>query len=208
MNNPLLKVVILGDSGVGKTALLDRYVNKFFRNRYKATIGADFVTKETEVEKGKFLTLQIWDTAGQERFNSLGNHFYRGADCCIFVFDVTKPTTLHSLTVWKKEFELQSRADSPTFICLGNKVDLEGDRQISNSAAREWCTSTQVPYYFETSAKNGDNVEKAFQTAATSRYHRYQSTGYKKESQQVIGDAAEQVDLTQATHQEKTCCAR
>ena len=80
----LLKVIILGDTGVGKSSLMGRYVNDKFDTRYKATIGADFLTKEVEVE-GTKVTLQIWDTAGQERFQSLGSAFYRGADACMLV---------------------------------------------------------------------------------------------------------------------------
>uniref|UniRef100_A0A8C3Y9J8 RAB7A, member RAS oncogene family n=3 Tax=Passeriformes TaxID=9126 RepID=A0A8C3Y9J8_CATUS len=80
----LLKVIILGDSGVGKTSLMNQYVNKKFSNQYKATIGADFLTKEVMVDD-RLVTMQIWDTAGQERFQSLGVAFYRGADCCVLV---------------------------------------------------------------------------------------------------------------------------
>ena len=86
----LLKVVILGDSGVGKTSLMNQYVNKRFSAQYKATIGADFLTKEVMIDD-KLVTLQIWDTAGQERFQSLGVAFYRGADACILVYDITSP---------------------------------------------------------------------------------------------------------------------
>ncbi|CAK9051914.1 unnamed protein product [Durusdinium trenchii] len=84
----LLKVIILGDSGVGKTSLMNQYVNKKFTNQYKATIGADFLTKEVMIDD-KLVTMQIWDTAGQERFQSLGVAFYRGADCCVLVHDLT-----------------------------------------------------------------------------------------------------------------------
>jgi len=87
-SSPLIKVVLLGESGVGKTALLDRYVNKQFTS-YKSTIGADFCTCEMEIDD-KFITLQIWDTAGQERFHSLGKLFFRGADCCLLVFDLAE----------------------------------------------------------------------------------------------------------------------
>ena len=80
----LLKVIILGDSGVGKTSLMNQFVNKKFSNQYKATIGADFLTKEVMVDD-RLVTMQIWDTAGQERFQSLGVAFYRGADSCVLV---------------------------------------------------------------------------------------------------------------------------
>ena len=104
----LLKVIILGDSGVGKTSLMNQYVNKKFSNQYKATIGADFLTKEVMVDD-RLVTMQIWDTAGQERFQSLGVAFYRGADCCVLTYDVTAPNTFKSLDSWRDEFLIQVR---------------------------------------------------------------------------------------------------
>ncbi|VAH63969.1 unnamed protein product [Triticum turgidum subsp. durum] len=102
----LLKVIILGDSGVGKTSLMNQYVNKKFSNQYKATIGADFLTKEVQYEDRLF-TLQIWDTAGQERFQSLGVAFYRGADCCVLVYDVNSMKSFDNLNNWREEFLIQ-----------------------------------------------------------------------------------------------------
>eukprot|EP00920_Eleutheroschizon_duboscqi_P037033 GHVT01088747.1.p1 GENE.GHVT01088747.1~~GHVT01088747.1.p1 ORF type:complete len:123 (+),score=2.84 GHVT01088747.1:337-705(+) len=102
----LLKVIILGDSGVGKTSLMNQYVNKKFSTQYKATIGADFLTKDVVIGD-KDVTLQIWDTAGQERFQSLGVAFYRGADCCVLVFDLTSPKSFESLDSWREEFLIQ-----------------------------------------------------------------------------------------------------
>nr|ACF81381.1 unknown [Zea mays] len=92
----LLKVIVLGDSGVGKTSLMNQYVHKKFSQQYKATIGADFVTKEVLIED-RLVTLQIWDTAGQERFQSLGVAFYRGADCCVLVYDVNSNRLAHQI---------------------------------------------------------------------------------------------------------------
>uniref|UniRef100_A0A5F5PLR5 Ras-related protein Rab-7a n=1 Tax=Equus caballus TaxID=9796 RepID=A0A5F5PLR5_HORSE len=130
----LLKVIILGDSGVGKTSLMNQYVNKKFSNQYKATIGADFLTKEVMVDD-RLVTMQIWDTAGQERFQSLGVAFYRGADCCVLVFDVTAPNTFKTLDSWRDEFLIQASPRDPEnfpFVVLGNKIDLE-NRQTSAS---------------------------------------------------------------------------
>lgn len=84
----LFKIIILGNSNVGKTSLLQQFVNKQFSMSYKATVGADFLSKEVSVD-GETATLQIWDTAGQERFKSIGGAFYKGSDCCVIVFDVT-----------------------------------------------------------------------------------------------------------------------
>jgi Ras-related protein Rab-7A len=99
----LLKVIILGDSGVGKTSLMNQYVSNRFSEQYKATIGADFLTKEVMIDD-KLVTLQIWDTAGQERFQSLGVAFFRGADACILVYDMTDGKTFESLDKWKSDF--------------------------------------------------------------------------------------------------------
>ncbi|KAE8817606.1 ras-related protein Rab7 [Hordeum vulgare] len=163
----LLKVIILGDSGVGKTSLMNQYVNKKFSNQYKATIGADFLTKEVQFEDRLF-TLQIWDTAGQERFQSLGVAFYRGADCCVLVYDVNSMKSFDNLNNWREEFLIQASPSDPDnfpFVLLGNKVDVDGgnSRVVSEKKAKAWCASKGNIPYFETSAKDGINVEEAFQ---------------------------------------------
>eukprot|EP00056_Hartaetosiga_gracilis_P021415 m.24016 g.24016 ORF g.24016 m.24016 type:complete len:206 (+) comp9064_c0_seq1:541-1158(+) len=164
----LLKVIILGDSGVGKTSLMNQYVNRRFSNQYKATIGADFLTKEVTVDE-RLVTMQIWDTAGQERFQSLGVAFYRGADCCVLVFDVTVPRSFESLEAWKDEFLIQAAPREPEsfpFVVLGNKVDLAESRAITSVRANSWCQSKGNIPYFETSARDATDVESAFLTIA------------------------------------------
>lgn len=161
-------MILLGDSGVGKTSLMDRYVNKKYSAQYKATIGADFLTKEVEVD-GKLVTLQIWDTAGQERFQSLGNSFYRGADCCILVFDVCAAKSFESLDNWRNEFLVQASISGPEsfpFVVLGNKIDQEDKRAVSTKAGVTWCKEHGDLPFFETSAKDSTNVEQAFHMAA------------------------------------------
>lgn len=164
----LLKVIILGDSGVGKTSLMNQYVHKRFSNQYKATIGADFLTKEVMIDD-KLVTLQIWDTAGQERFQSLGVAFYRGADSCVLVHDITEAKSFDSLESWMDEFLAHAaprNADNFPFVVLGNKADMDNRRQVSTSKAKAWCASKGDIPFFETSAKEAMNVEQAFQTIA------------------------------------------
>ncbi|KAG8458578.1 hypothetical protein KFE25_006511 [Diacronema lutheri] len=163
----LLKVIILGDSGVGKTSLMNRYVNQKFSNQYKATIGADFLTKEIQVDE-RLVTMQIWDTAGQERFQSLGVAFYRGADSCVLVFDVNVAKTFENLDSWREEFLLQAGPRDPEafpFVVLGNKVDLDA-RIVSQKRALSWCQSKNNIPFFETSAKDNINIEQAFEVIA------------------------------------------
>merc|ERR1712130_578593 len=166
----LLKVIILGDSGVGKTSLMNQYVNKKFSNQYKATIGSDFLTKEVQVED-RLVTMQIWDTAGQERFQSLGVAFYRGADCCVLVYDVNTAKTFENLDNWRDEFLIQASPKDPDnfpFVVIGNKIDVDGgsSRVVSKKKATTWCQSKGDVPYFETSAKEDINIDAAFQTIA------------------------------------------
>jgi len=165
----LLKVIILGDSGVGKTSLMNRYVSDKFSQQYKATIGADFLTKEINIDD-KAVTLQIWDTAGQERFQSLGTAFYRGADCCILVFSITDQKTFENLSGWADEFLQHASPQQPQdfpFVCIGNKVDLEDKRVVDKSRAEHWIKSRNENIaFFEASAKMAVKVEDSFRHLA------------------------------------------
>ncbi|GJJ09429.1 hypothetical protein Clacol_003651 [Clathrus columnatus] len=156
-------------NSVGKTSLMNQYVNKRFSNQYKATIGADFLTKEVMVDD-RLVTMQLWDTAGQERFQSLGVAFYRGADCCVLVYDVNSTKSFDTLGGWRDEFLIQASPRDPDnfpFVVLGNKIDVEeSKRQVTQKRAMAWCQSKGNIPYFETSAKEAINVEQAFQTIA------------------------------------------
>jgi Ras-related protein Rab-7A len=172
---------------VGKTSLMNRYANGKFTGQYKATIGADFLTKETVVTdfygQRHYVTLQIWDTAGQERFQSLGVGFYRGSDCAMLVYDVTDPHSLDNLNHWRVEFlnqvggPLASLSDSTAqfpFVVLGNKADKTNDHVVAPQRAEQWCmeaANAQImgsrPFsHFLTSAKTNINVEEAFHEVA------------------------------------------
>lgn len=160
----LLKIIILGDSGVGKTSLMNQYVAKKFDSRYKATIGADFSTKDiVDPQTNDTVTLQLWDTAGQERFQSLGSAFYRGADACVLVFDITSQESFAHLTSWMEEFAIQ--AGKKPYVLIGNKSDLDARRQVTGKTAKQWAMDEGVEY-FETSAKDNNGVEAAFQKIA------------------------------------------
>ncbi|BAM40943.1 Ras-related GTPase [Theileria orientalis strain Shintoku] len=164
----ILKIIILGDSGVGKTSLMNQFINKRFTNQYRATIGADFLTMEMTVDD-KEVTLQIWDTAGQERFQSLGKAFYRGADCCMLVYDTTNQKTFESIESWKSEFLIQvdpKDPDSFPFALVGNKIDDVENKKVSTNKALSWCKANNDIPHFETSAKTSHNVTNAFNEIA------------------------------------------
>ena len=158
------KIVILGDSDVGKTTLLQQYVSSKVSQHAKPTIGADFTKKELTVD-GTNVTLQIWDTAGQERFQSLGYAFYRGSDCCALVFDITSKKSFENLSKWKAGFLENAAPQDPNnfpFVVLGNKVDREPERKVDSEKAESWCKQNGNLPYFETSAKANINVDEAF----------------------------------------------
>lgn len=173
----LLKVVILGDSGVGKTSLMNQFVKKKFTNQYKATIGADFLSKDMLVD-GQEVCLQIWDTAGQERFQSLGVAFYRGADCCVLVYDLSVPKSFQSLENWREEFLLQSSPRNPDafpFLVLGNKCDMDQQQiRINPQQVEQWCKDRGL-YHVVTSARTATNVDDAFMEIARMALHQEKS---------------------------------
>ncbi|XP_077423612.1 ras-related protein Rab-9A-like [Vanacampus margaritifer] len=164
--SPLFKVILLGDGGVGKSSLMNRFVSNKFDSHLFHTIGVEFLNKELELD-GQSVTLQIWDTAGQERFRSLRTPFYRGSDCCLLTFSVDDAQSFHNLVNWKKEFAYYADLKEPNsfpFVVLGNKLDVD-KRQVSEEDARQWCRDNGSMAYFETSAKDATNVALAFEEA-------------------------------------------
>ena len=164
----LLKMILIGDSAVGKSSLMNKFINENFSTQYKATIGADFLTKEITVD-GQSVALQIWDTAGHEKFMSFGQAFYRGSDCCFLVFDVTNEQSFKALDTWRNDFLNGACPPNPQsfpFVVLGNKVDLVKKRVISIDLAKSWCKRNGNLSYFEVSARDGTNVELAFSDIA------------------------------------------
>ena len=140
----LQKIIILGAQGCGKTSLMERFVAAKFSSQYKATIGADFSTKDVQVGD-ELVTLQIWDTAGQERYQSLGTAFYRGADACVLVYDVSEAVSFQKLEQWRNAFitaaDIANPKDFP-FVILGNKSDLEAAKQVVQpSSVAAWAAS-------------------------------------------------------------------
>ncbi|XP_075896237.1 ras-related protein Rab-9A [Nelusetta ayraudi] len=162
----LLKVILLGDGGVGKSSLMNRYVTNKFDAHLFHTIGVEFLNKELEVDSHQ-VTLQIWDTAGQERFRSLRTPFYRGSDCCLLTFSVDDNQSFLNLGNWKKEFIYYADVKEPEkfpFVVLGNKVDVT-ERQVTAEEAQQWCQENGGFPYYETSAKDATNVAVAFEEA-------------------------------------------
>jgi small GTP-binding protein len=158
------KFIIIGDSGVGKTAILRRLIENSFTDISQTTVGVEFDSKMLTIGDRK-LKLQIWDTAGQERFKSIARAYYRNAVGVILVFDLTDQRSFDNLSVWLND--VQALCNSNAVIQLiGNKLDLGPDRAVSASEAESFAARHQMNY-LETSAKGGDNVSEAFVRVAT-----------------------------------------
>ncbi|KIK03969.1 hypothetical protein K443DRAFT_676291 [Laccaria amethystina LaAM-08-1] len=163
----LFKVVLIGDSGVGKSNLLSRFTRNEFNLESKSTIGVEFATRSINVD-GKTVKAQIWDTAGQERYRAITSAYYRGAVGALLVYDIAKHATYVNVTRWLKE--LRDHADSNIVIMLvGNKSDLKHLRAVTTDEAKAFSTENGLSF-IETSALDASNVEGAFQTILTDIY--------------------------------------
>ena len=159
----LFKLLLIGDSGVGKSCLLLRFADDTYTESYISTIGVDFKSRTIELD-GQTIKLQIWDTAGQERFGKIDSSFYRGAHGIIVVFDVTDPESFSNVKQWLHEIDRYASADVKKLL-VGNKCDLASKRAVPTEQAAAFAESLGVEY-LETSAKSALNVEKAFTAIA------------------------------------------
>jgi len=157
----LVKTVVVGDSGVGKSCLLKRFADNEFDDSYVSTIGVDFAIKTIDMQ-GKVAKLQLWDTAGQERFQGITTSYYRGAHAIMVVCDVTELSSLWHVDKWMKEIRTYAGDDTPV-VLVGNKTDLKAKRVVSEEMMLKKAGEYDLPYV-ETSAKNAVNVEKCFRT--------------------------------------------
>ncbi|KAJ1822941.1 GTP-binding protein of the rab/ypt [Coemansia sp. RSA 2599] len=154
------KVVLLGESAVGKSSLVTRFARNQFDQYKESTIGAAFVTKEVTLDANNIGNLHIWDTAGQERYKSLAPMYYRNAAAAIVVYDITQTESFGKAKSWVQE--LKRQADSSIVIALaGNKTDLSGRRTVSREEGSAYAESLGL-LFFETSAQSGENVEELF----------------------------------------------
>ena len=158
------KLVLLGDTSVGKSCLAERFVKDKFMDYQEPTIGAAFLTKKFKIKK-EIIVFEIWDTAGQERYKSLAPMYYRGALAALVVYDITNNDSLIGAKAWIKE--LRKRGQTGCIIAIvGNKTDLEEKRQVSTLKARNYAIE-QSCIHIETSAKTAHNVERLFEIIAS-----------------------------------------
>jgi len=160
----LFKLLLIGDSGVGKTCLLFRFSDDAFNTTFISTIGIDFKIKTVELG-GKKIKLQIWDTAGQERFHTITTSYYRGAMGIMLVYDITNAKSFDNISKWLRYIDEHASEDVEKMI-LGNKLDMEDKRQVPKDRGMQIAQEHDIPFK-ETSAKSNINVESAFMDLAT-----------------------------------------
>jgi len=160
----LFKLLLIGDSGVGKSCLLLRFADDTYTESYISTIGVDFKIRTIE-EEGKTIKLQIWDTAGQERFRTITSSYYRGAHGIIIVYDVTDRESFNNVKNWMLEIEKYAM-DNVNKLLVGNKCDLSAKKVVSFDEGKELADSFKIGFV-ETSARNSHNVEQAFHQMAS-----------------------------------------
>jgi len=157
------KILLIGDSGVGKSCLLLRFADDSWTDTHISTIGVDFKIKTLNID-GKTIKLQIWDTAGQERFRTITSSYYRGAQGIILVYDCTDQESFSNVKQWMGEIDRYA-CENVNKLLVGNKTDLVNEKVVDQATAKAFADSMGIPF-IETSAKNATNVEQCFLSMA------------------------------------------
>lgn len=189
--DPTFKVVLMGDSGVGKTSIVLQFSEHVFREITRPTVGSGCVNKKVMTQKG-LCSLMIWDTAGEERYRSVTSLYSQGANAFIIVYDVTDESTFESIPDWIETFQQTADDDSLVYI-IANKIDIT-NRAVSDVRAFEWARQHNYPY-FEVSARTGENVDLVFDDVAE-----------KVMNNQVKQDSVVNPILAESKSNEQQCC--
>ena len=155
----LFKILIIGDSSVGKTSIMNRYTSEMYNDEHISTVGVDFKIKLLKID-GFTIKLHIWDTAGQERFRAITKSYYKSADAFIFVYDVSNMESFENIRIWLKEVN-NSSANNEYKVLVGNKTDLEYERQVGTIDGQNLAKDNGMSWS-EASVKNGQNINEIF----------------------------------------------
>ena len=198
----LFKILLIGNSGVGKSSLLLRFSDDTFTGNFMPTIGVDFKIRTLEVD-GKTIKLQIWDTAGQERFKTITSSYYKGAHGIIVVYDVTDKESYKNIDTWMNEIDKHA-SDNVSKILWGNKCDLEDSRKVSTDEGKELADQYNIRF-IESSAKDNSNVEEAFTLMTKEIKSRVVHTETKTKPAQT-GKRLNAQNKTLNKKKDKNCC--
>jgi small GTP-binding protein len=172
------KLIVIGDSGVGKSCLTNNAVKNIFDDAYNATVGFEFFTFNVKVND-KIVKLQIWDTCGQELYRSLITNFYRNSSLAIIVYAINSKISFENIDMWLKELRTHASPDAKVFL-IGNKADLEQNREVTKEQGEQFCKDNKINGFMEASAKTGLNAQNIFIEAAETLYEDYLKYEKKK----------------------------
>ena len=201
----LYKVIIIGDTCVGKSNILSRYLKDEFREDSKSTVGVELGTKFLKI-KDTGAKLQIWDTAGQERYRSITSSYYKGSHGCFIVYDITSESSFENVDKWFEQAQKEASKDV-SIILVGNKCDLENERKISKERGEEKAKNFNCPF-FETSALSNIKIDDIFTEMVNNIYER--TGGGKNDDDddiEIINENDKPVNLnTEKPQEKKGCC--
>jgi len=197
----VLKLLLLGDSSVGKTSILLKYISNKFDDSSISTVGVDYMDKIIDYNKFK-IKLQIWDTSGEEKFRTITKNFYRNADGLLVVFDLTKKESYDHIRSWINE--AKENNDKLKTLLIGNKLDLKDERIVAIDVAKQFAEKNNLKY-IETSAKDGTNINESFQAIIDLLFD-------GKSSEEILHEFTKQdsslsvVDDSMEVKKKKACC--
>ena len=167
------KLIVIGDSFVGKSCITTNATKNIFENYYSATVGFEFFTILYRINSQN-IRLQIWDTCGQEEYRSLIQNFYRNSSLAILVYSIDNKNSFENLEIWLNEIRTKGNPDVKIFL-VGNKIDLEDKREVSTEEGKLFYENNKLSLFIETSAKNGTNIQELFKRAAILLYREHAS---------------------------------
>ncbi len=194
-----IRLMLIGDSNVGKTSIIKRYCKNQFSPSYISTVGIDFETKYLRLN-GKIINLQIWDTAGQERYKVLAKNYYKNSDGFIIVYDITDKKSFNNVANWITQIK-DSASENVKCVLLGNKCDLEELRQVDINQGKDLANNYHLKFY-ETSAQKGNNIQKVFTDLVKGFLN---DDNFVNDSER-SSISTEQRNLRRARNQKKKCC--
>ena len=189
----VFKILLLGDSEVGKSCFLMRYSDNVFVENYITTIGLDYKLKNVKLDSGKTIKVQLWDTAGQDKYRTIAKNYFKGSHGILLLYDITKQSSFNNIREWIQDIREEVSPKAIIFL-IGNKIDLADQRKISKEKGIELAEEYKLPF-FEASAKSGENVDEVFKAL------------YKKISE-VYGDLEREIGskLNKRKKNQRKCC--
>ena len=198
----MIKVILIGDSGVGKTNIMSKFLKNQFMENSKATVGVEFGSKLFNIENHK-IKAQIWDTAGQEKYKAITGAYYKGSKGAFVVYDITRKETFDSIDKWINDLKM-SGDPKLIIIIIGNKCDLEDKREVLKEQGEEKAKSFGCAF-LETSALSGDNIDKGFEMMISEIFKKYGNDSNEDDELGSV-EKGEDIKLDKKENQKKSCC--